>query len=172
MVLIGNLRRAAKRTPLTAIGDKMTNGNKKSTWWKIFLAFVLGGSLGTILDLPQKITSFRNALSGKTPVERVLQTETSRSISDDLKLILADVNPQSLSNADKGGVVIPLTVSLENLRRLEYLDAIPGFSEIARLHIDRTSILINGFGISGRFNDVNTTGQLVPVDVELLKPIR
>ena len=106
------------------------------------------------------------------PVERILQIDTLRSIADDLKLILADVNPNSLLKADQGGVIIPLTVNVNNLRRLEKLNATPGFSNIARLHIDHTSVIINGVGMQGRFNDVNAYGQLVPVDVELLMPIR
>ena len=150
----------------------MSNDKKKQPWGKLTAAVLIGGLASTILDLPQKFTNFKNTLSGRPPVERIFQTETPRSLSDDLKLILADVNPQSLLNADKGGVVIPLTVNQSNLNRIEKLGSLPGFADIARFHIDRTSLILNGVGINGRFNDVNATGQLVPVDVELLKPIR
>jgi len=153
-------------------GEHDTTATKRQPWLKLLVAFVLGGGLIAILDLPAKIVSFKNVVTGVTPVERVVQTETPRSISDDLKLILADVNPESLSQVDRGGVVVPLTVNQKNLDRLEKLNAVPGFSEIARLRVDRTSTIMNGVGKKGRFNDVHPSGQLVPVDVELLRPIR
>lgn len=148
------------------------NKDNKKSWKKLIVAFVFGGALTTILDLPGKITSFKNALTGETPVERVLQTETVRSLSDDLTLLLVDVNPQALRYTQKTGAIIRLTVNQENLRRLEKLNAMPGFSSIAKLHIDRTSTIMNGVGLKGRVNDQNPVGLLTPVDMYILKPLR
>lgn len=148
------------------------NKDNKKSWKKLIVAFIFGGALTTVLDLPSKITSFKNALRGETPVERVLQTETVRSLSDDLTLLLVDVNPQALKYTQEGGAIIRLTVNQENLRLLEKLNATPGFSSIAKLHIDKTSMIMNGVGLKGRVNDQHPVGLLTPVDIYILKPLR
>ena len=150
--------------------------SQKKSWWKYLFSFILGGSLittlVTILDLPEKIKNFRNTLSGKTPIERVLQTETPRSLSDDLTLLLIDINPTTVVHVQNGQHVLRLTVNQEHLARLQDLAGTPGFETIARLQIDRTSVIMNQVGLAGRINDIHPIGQLTPVDIELLRPLR
>lgn len=144
----------------------------KKSWWKVVIAFIIGGSLTTVLDLPEKIQSFRNAITGETPVERVLQTETSRSLSDDLALLLMDINPQAVVNAQDLRATLQLTVNQEHLSRLERLITTPGFDSIAQVQINRTTVIQNNAGLRGRVNDLNSIGQLTPVDIRFLKPLR
>jgi len=135
------------------------------------MVFIFGGFLTTFLKLPENIRHFRDAITGKTPVERVLQTETVRSLSDDLTLLLVDINANAIAHVQNGHQILRLTVNQEHLSRLQKLADTPGFESIAKLQIDGTSIIINGVGLAGRINDINPTGQLTPVNVQLLRPL-
>jgi hypothetical protein len=83
-----------------------------------------------------------------------------------------DINPQAVVNAHDLRATLQLTVNREHLNRLQKLIATPGFESIAQVQINRTSVIVNNVGIGGRVNDLNPIGQLTPIDIQLLRPLR